>query len=1115
MAKQLQWYLWGRTTATDVRREQDVFSCRYVRRSAPLKGHVVCESRPGASARGVFRRFWALSLGFSVLFLHSARGVPPVGECSSVAGRVGALPTGESPAAAVSDPAAAVKPLPAGALFERHVVVVGRGEVALAGESGELVYDNTLGSVLLGVSLAGSRISDDIATTAESGCPLDRYVMRVTGDRSGEGEDSNVPFSVTLALYPTCPGLSLSPFPIAGTLMTIDLPDGGLHEVEVVIPPDVEIPLPSSFFIGASFNRTNTGMLVGAPALKGISCDRMDYPGFPCDAGLGGYPNGPHASFYAQVYVRPGCAASFPAYRVCRQSGPAFTRGPFDPAYPGRNRFGDDIRLAVADCEMTAYEVSVKGKAATSSGVIEFDLKERLDNASPDAGGRIPGTRQLIFVFGSEVVVAHYDLDPPIPLPPSVFMTFATSTNAVGPVVAGRQPTVGSTEVTYRYFDSTEGVWMEGEFPGFYGALDITIYCGGSPSVGACCDTQFLDEQGEAVCRELPHMNCPANRWLDVATCDGDPFIPACGLGACCTPYDTCQNLTHNECLALAAPDEQILWEKNVYCGDVGFVCPYYACVQSEQNGDCARARSDVGCNDFYCCRAVCDLDPFCCKVAWDETCVRWWQETDECRHSVLNDSCVLTDEAGPVLLEIGEGAIVSNSGAYSSVGDPRFCCSNHWNEPGVGSLWYRFVATETSARFSTCDSNPSDLDSIIQVLRPLDPTTPETVCASLETIACNDDAPGCGDGRLSELCVSELVPGETYYLLLAGKTEEDRGIYHLEIDAPCTPVETFPPANNECTDATPVEVGVTPFDFADATFGCPGASCSGSAGVMGKDIWYRWESSVAGPVVIETCESDAATPATSLAVYEGCDCLALEGTEFACSDGPAQSCASGSSVSLTVRADTCYLIRVGAESISEPAGELIIRHICPTGLIFFRDPPPRLVDARQPHPPGDATLRQGIDRITALVPLGAAWPSCWSLCEPGQVDLPNAIAAVTDNGGGMITLTLSRPITPGGVTMIDYRDETGVVSRGRYIAHPGNVNGDRVTDEADLAALLDALNGGTTPRWDLYGMDIDHSGSLSPADVLRMIDLLEGGDTYAPGWRGTVRPTGDELCPN
>ncbi|MCH8880450.1 MAG: hypothetical protein IID34_11270 [Planctomycetes bacterium] len=37
--------------------------------------------------------------------------------------------------------------------------------------------------------------------------------------------------------------------------------------------------------------------------------------------------------------------------------------------------------------------------------------------------------------------------------------------------------------------------------------------------------------------------------------------------------------------------------------------------------GPCSEANGTPGCDDTECCNAVCDLDPFCCDVEWDEYC--------------------------------------------------------------------------------------------------------------------------------------------------------------------------------------------------------------------------------------------------------------------------------------------------------------------------------------------------------------------------------------------------------------------------------------------------------------------------------------------------------------
>lgn len=48
--------------------------------------------------------------------------------------------------------------------------------------------------------------------------------------------------------------------------------------------------------------------------------------------------------------------------------------------------------------------------------------------------------------------------------------------------------------------------------------------------------------------------------------------------------------------------------------------CPSIPACGGEDS--CERAHQDPGCEDLDCCSRVCFVDPYCCLVAWDETCV-------------------------------------------------------------------------------------------------------------------------------------------------------------------------------------------------------------------------------------------------------------------------------------------------------------------------------------------------------------------------------------------------------------------------------------------------------------------------------------------------------------
>jgi hypothetical protein len=190
----------------------------------------------------------------------------------------------------------------------------------------------------------------------------------------------------------------------------------------------------------------------------------------------------------------------------------------------------------------------------------------------------------------------------------------------------------------------------------------------------------------------------------------------------------------------------------------------------------------------------------------------------------------------------------------------------------------------------------------------------------------------------------------------------------------------------------------------------------------------------------------------------------------------------------------------------------------CPDGAVTFIDPPDGIVDARQPHEPANAAVKQGIDVITVEAPPGADNLRCWSLCETVVDANPNDVAAVVDNLDGTFILALLRPISAGGLTAITYSGDGGTSSTGTYVAHPANVNADGASNADDLVTMVDCcLNQqcqpGATTEETPYRCDVNRSGKVTPADMLRAIDLLNGGDQLSV-WRDTVLPTGNGNCP-
>ena len=61
--------------------------------------------------------------------------------------------------------------------------------------------------------------------------------------------------------------------------------------------------------------------------------------------------------------------------------------------------------------------------------------------------------------------------------------------------------------------------------------------------------------------------------------------------------------------------------------------------------------------------------------------------------------------------------------------------------------------------------------------------------------------------------------------------------------------------------------------------------------------------------------------------------------------------------------------------------------------------------------------------------------------------------------------------------------------------------------------AIIDVLNGVASSPWGIYSEDVDHSGAAAPADITRVIDLLNGADQFDP-WLRFLRPGCEPCCP-
>jgi len=1031
-----------------------------------------------------------------------------------------------------------------------------------AGGIGErLAYSNTLGRFVAELP-AGFRVSDDLTLTANDGCSLRRFVFRVTGRSrpTSCGGQSCGPFAVDYVLFDACPSAGGRVVP--GTEGAFQAPDDGEYEIETVIAADLNVTLPSRVWLSVRFDRNNAGVVVGSLPLVGFSADVLDIPSFGCNGNFGGFPDHPHASFFAEVFVAAACPYAFPGYLNIRSANTGIA--------PGANvTVADDVELGVASCDLVALEVGVRNRGL-------YDAELRQDRNGRPAGGStfgvdgIAGTNRRFLVSVDGFNRQRLVYDPPIPLPPEpLWVALRVNNDRAEWILTRREAAVGHTLASYARFSSAGWAQMTPS-AGAHAGFQAVITCAGEPPAGACCDMLQTDDGGDAVCRDVPRMNCAwpprgsqlKPEWVGGAVCAADPFPLPCGVSACCPPDDLCEDLTEHECTDIEPLELPRLWERGAYCGDFLQQCPWNACLVRE--GTCMTSHDGVGCSDPWCCDTICDVDPWCCQGQWDRECVRL--AGTRCDTTPSFDSCY-TDESRQALLVEANGATAfSNTQAEQSSSDPAFACRLgpviacdggtrkalacvtdrdcpqarcvQWLLSGqrvFNTVWFRFRATAESVAIGLCGSDPG-LDSVVQLLGVTDDTDGASACGSLVPVACKDDSAGCSaTNRHGRMCVRGLTPGALYYILVGGKTRDDVGFHKLTLRSPCQSSDRIE-LNDYRSDALEVALGRYPFDFTAAT---PEGTLDDCAPKDSPDVWYSFSPTVGGWFSVRADVLQGDPSSMAIATYLPAPDLAPGAYVHACDNGGSADPSPGA-VTVPIGASSGSLIRLAHVGPHDAFGDIVIEEAqepaCRSLRLDGFDPPAGLVDARSPHVRGDTGQLAGLDRVSfayasdSLLQDSVDAAQCWRVCEtranvplhpPYPIELfVNEVVDLRESTGGRFELKLRRPVTPGEATVVAHIDVNGRVTQaGPIYALPGDVNGDGVASGDDILDLIDTLNAQpctfqTCPSaWGEFSLDIDHSGALTPADVLELIDLFNGADAFAP-WVNAELPFAPPSCP-
>jgi hypothetical protein len=377
-----------------------------------------------------------------------------------------------------------------------------------------------------------------------------------------------------------------------------------------------------------------------------------------------------------------------------------------------------------------------------------------------------------------------------------------------------------------------------------------------------CCEVEW-DVICAAEAQQICDLPCPGQ--------GGSCFEPHAGGG--CDALECCIAVCDADPACCDTTwDAQCVAGAQKLCGDA-------ACNPAA--GPCNLPNGTPGCDDLVCCMTVCLLDPFCCDVAWDQVCVNDAIAAGcvEPPAGPANDACA---DAEPIF----EGT-ASFTSAHAGSDGPVPCGS-------IGSdVWYRFDAVMSGAlTVSLCGSG---FDTVLAVYGG---------CACPPAgapLACNDDS--CG---LQSQVTVNVVAGQCY-LIQAGGFDGEQGEGSITLIAPGVPV------NDDCADAFPIGGGATPFDNLEATDDGP-SPC----GVLGSDIWYRYDATFTGDLTVSLCGSQYDT---ALAVYGGCACP-VSGPPLACND---DACDLESEVTIAVVLGECYLIQVGGFGGEQGAGTITL----------------------------------------------------------------------------------------------------------------------------------------------------------------------------------------------
>ena len=213
-------------------------------------------------------------------------------------------------------------------------------------------------------------------------------------------------------------------------------------------------------------------------------------------------------------------------------------------------------------------------------------------------------------------------------------------------------------------------------------------------------------------------------------------------VGACCDGISCSNNVTNPDCDVLGGT-----WFFEQTCLEVdcsGSCCTSGGCIENISQPDC-------------------------------QTQSGTWNGGEVCENSLCNLTCELATGF------ICQDTIVIDNSNINNTPSPSYSCGINTNHEGT--LWYKFVALTDVATLATCNSLQTNSTFAFY----------ENSCGTLNQIGCSEDECGAGN-NLGEVTVTNLTPGNTYYIQFSAWSAADRGSYTLELDCGCSPPDTILP---------------------------------------------------------------------------------------------------------------------------------------------------------------------------------------------------------------------------------------------------------------------------------------------------------------------------------